>query len=555
MLVGAVAFALLTAYVWRRRLSSAGSGLILCLVATGTWGLGYALELSSGTIGSIELWGDLKYLGILLLPPAWLTFVLQYTGQAKRLSGRAMVLLAIEPLVVLVLLAFDGTHDLIRYFPPGTVAANHPQASIGPLFWFHLVYTSVVLWIAFGLLVARLVRVSRIYRRQSAILFVAAVLPYLANVLYNFDVGPFGRIDLTPFLFVGTCAVLVWGAFRFKLLELRPVARGLIFATISDGVLVLDHLGRVIDANPAAERLLGQPIASAIGQPVERLLPRWAPHLADPTAWDHGLRRAIEVDLEGRTYELAVSPLPDLQGEYAGQLLVARDITDRKWAEEDLRTTLERLRTVDEQRQSLLARLVDAEEEERRRIAASVSGRTLQSVSTALVRLRAFSLLMEEDERSELLNDIALPLARGLDDLRGLLVELRQPVFDRSGLVAALDDYAEPIRQTGAEVEVKARLGKELSEQARVNAFRIAQEALTNVRSHALASMVTIGVEESGEGLLLRIEDNGVGFDQGDTEDAPGLASMRRRAEDAGGWLRLESAPGEGTTVECWLPI
>jgi PAS domain S-box-containing protein len=555
MLVGALAFALFTAYVWRRRLSSAGSGLILLLVATGTWALAYALELNAGTLRGIQLWGDLKYLGILLLPPAWITFVLQYTGQTRRLSGRAMALLAIEPVTVLALLAIDGTHDLIRYYEPGTDPSRHPQAQSGPLFWVHLAYTSVVLWASFGLLVTRLMRVSRLYRRQSAILFAAVVLPYIANLLYNFDVGPFGRLDLTPFLFVGTCAVLLWGAFRFNLLELRPVARSQIFETISDGVLVVDHLGRVIDANPAAERLMAQPIGRAIGQPVERLVPRWAPHIADPSAWDHGLGRSVEVDLAGRTYELAVSPLPYRQGEYAGQLLVARDVTDRAWAEEDLRTTLERLRTVDEQRRDLLARLVDAEEEERRRIAASVSGRTLQSISTALVRLRALSRTMNEADRAELLNQVAIPLTRGLDDLRGLLVELRQPVFDRSGLVAALEDAAEPIRQTGAEVEVKARLGKELPEQARVNAFRIAQEALTNVRSHALASMVTISVEESGEGLLLRVEDNGVGFDLASSLDAPGLASMRRRAEATGGWLRIESAPGEGTIVECWLRV
>jgi signal transduction histidine kinase len=267
--------------------------------------------------------------------------------------------------------------------------------------------------------------------------------------------------------------------------------------------------------------------------------------------------RATEAELAGRSYELLVSPLLDRRGRPVGQLIVARDITDRKWAEEDLRATLERLRTVDEQRRHLLARLVDAQESERRRFAGSLNSEALQSVSTALVRVRVLSRSLQVEERERWLQEVALPLTAGLDQLRGVLSELRQPVFDRSGLAAAIDEYAEAIRATGAEVEVKSQVSRDLPEETRITAFRIAQEALTNVRAHALASMVTITVEESGEGLLVRIEDNGVGFTPeqlAGEHPTPGLGSMRERAEAAGGWLRVESAPGEGATVLYWLP-
>ncbi|HEY4791071.1 MAG TPA: histidine kinase N-terminal 7TM domain-containing protein, partial [Actinomycetes bacterium] len=73
---------------------------------------------------------------------------------------------------------------------------------------------------------AALVRASRVYRRVTTILIVSLVVPYVVNLLYNFDVGPFGRFDLTPFLLIGSCLVLVWGLFRFRLLGIRPVARG-----------------------------------------------------------------------------------------------------------------------------------------------------------------------------------------------------------------------------------------------------------------------------------------------------------------------------------------
>ena len=82
-------------------------------------------------------------------------------------------------------------------------------------------------------------------------------------------------MDLTPFAFVLTTAVLVWGV-QFSLLDLRPVARSQIFRTISDPVLVLDPDGRVLDANPAAGRLVDRPPAEVVGQPVAELLPTWS---------------------------------------------------------------------------------------------------------------------------------------------------------------------------------------------------------------------------------------------------------------------------------------
>jgi PAS domain S-box-containing protein len=554
LLVGAIGFCLGIAYVWRRRSSSAGSGLLLVLLAAALWSVFYALELSGADLATRQLWGDLKYLGLVLLPPAFLIFVLQYTGQSKYLRWWVMLLVAVEPLVVLVLLAVDGTHDLIRFYPPGSTVETMPVAANGSLFWPNAVYSYGLIWLAMGLYIARLGRMSGIYRRQSIVLFLALLIPFAANVLYDLDVGVFGRVELTPFLLTLSCAALIWGLFRFRLLDLLPVARSRIFQTIGDAVMVLDRLGRVLDVNPAAERLLGTPLAGSVGQAFDHLLPGWAPQLAEPSEEV----RSTEAERGGRTYELTITPLNDRRGRLSGHLLVAHDITDRKWAEEDMRMTLERLRGVDEQRQHLLSRLVDAREDERKRIAGSLYSESVQSVSTVLVRLRVAGLSMEPGERQRWLEDVTLPLTNGLDHLRGLLAELRQPIFDRSGLAAALDEYAQPIRDTGAVVEVKSQVGKDLPEETRMSAFRIALEALSNVREHSLASMVIISVEESGDGVLVRIEDNGVGFAHRDLPNLPpptlGISTMRERAKAAGGWLRVESAPGEGTTVEYWLP-
>src|SRR5215217_4763360 len=307
--------------VWRRPSDATIASLLAVLTGAVWWSVCSALELSAGDLAGREYWGDLKYVGVVLLPPAYLAFVLQCSGRRRwpRWLGPA---LAVEPLAVLLLLAGAATHDLVRYYPAGATLATSQAAEAGSLFWPHLLYNNALIWAGTVLLVVTLSRMSRLYRGQSLLLVGAILLPIVLNLLFNLRVGPFRQVDLTPFAFVLTTAVLVWGVYQLSLLDLRPVARSQIFRTISDPVLVLDPDGRVLDANPAAGRLVGRPPAEMVGQPVTELLP----------AWDEGL----EITLDGHIYDLAISALPARQRQPGGHLVVARDVTERRQVEERL---------------------------------------------------------------------------------------------------------------------------------------------------------------------------------------------------------------------------
>ena len=236
---------------------------------------------------------------------------------------------------MLLLLAGAATHDLVRYYPAGATLATTQAAEAGPLFWPHLLYNNALIWTGTVLLVVTLSRMSRLYRGQSLLLVGAILLPIMLNLLFNLRVEPFRQVDLTPFAFVLTTAVLVWGVYQLSLLDLRPVARSQIFRTISDPVLVLDPDGRVLDANPAAGRLAGRPLAEVVGQPVGQLLPTWSPTVASAMA--AGAEQATEeVTRDGRIYDLAISALPERQRQPGGHLVVARDVTDRRQVEEKL---------------------------------------------------------------------------------------------------------------------------------------------------------------------------------------------------------------------------
>src|SRR6266508_1034401 len=342
MLGGAAFFAVAVGYVWRRRGDALAVSLLVMLLAGLEWSVAYALELSSADPAARQLWGDLKYVGICLLTPAWLAFVFHYTGRVRWPSRLVGALLAVEPLALLLLLANDASHNLVRFYPPDGGAV----AKAVPLFWVHLVYTDLLLWTGTAVFILASARLSRLYRRQSIVVFVSVLLPWAVNLLFNLDVGPFGQVDLSPFAFTLTAGVLVFGVFRFGLLDQRPVARSQIFETIKDPVLVLDPWGRVIDANPAAERLVGRKAAAAVGQPAVRLLPALGDHAA-------GQATASELTVAARTYDMVVSSLPGRPGRRGGQLVVARDVTERRQAEQALRTAFEREQAATEHLRSL----------------------------------------------------------------------------------------------------------------------------------------------------------------------------------------------------------
>jgi len=242
--------------VWRRRLAVGRVSLTLILLAAAAWSAAYALELVTVGRVSREIWGSLEYVGTTLLAPAWLAFVLEYTGRREHITRRLLGLLAIEPLLVFAALLNPFTHDLIRHFGPGPVAPV-PVVEVGWLYWVHFAYTNALVVAGTGLLVVRLLRVSLLYRRQSTILLAAVVFPMVANLASSLQLPLADRYDPTPIGVSLGALVLVWGAFRYRLLDLIPVARGAAFDWILDPILVVDAYGRVVDRNPAAIRVLG----------------------------------------------------------------------------------------------------------------------------------------------------------------------------------------------------------------------------------------------------------------------------------------------------------
>lgn len=325
-LSSAVLVACLAVYVGRHRRVAGGLPLTVVLAA-GAIGYGaYAMELWS-TGPARQAWGDVKYLGVVVVPPAFLAFNLAYTGRSRWLTRRLFAGLGVVPALVLVLLAVPATHRWVRHYPPGQLYATFGSARLGPIGDVFVGYSAVLVLIAAGVTIFTLTRISRLYRRQVTILGAALAVPWMLNLLFDFSVGPFARFDPTAEAFLLAGAILVWGVFRFRLADLAPLAMATVVEQMPEAVIVLDAYGRIVDLNPAGQALLSKSKAAAVGRPLTDLM-RWPGHSFSPTKMTAEI--VVTHGASARHYEATVSPLSAGPQPGGGHLVVLRDITERK---------------------------------------------------------------------------------------------------------------------------------------------------------------------------------------------------------------------------------
>ena len=263
--------------------------------------------------------------------------------------------------------------------------------------------------------------------------------------------------------------------------------------------------------------------------------------------------------------DVRYTPMRDEDGTARGVIGVAVDITEQRRTEREreetevkLRQSYQVLRQRGRERRRLLASLVTVQEEERRRIAAGIHDDTLQVLANLgfhLERLRRRSEARGAD--TDVLDHLDQSLQMAVDRLRRLVFDLRSMSLDQEGLVAALRQLVEDMgRETGMAVEQTGAILSEPEGEARVALYRIAREAIVNVRKHSGARHCELSIEEIDGWYRVIVRDDGRGFDTSAATEPGhiGLISMNERRILVGGRMEVVSSPGNGTTVSVWLP-
>jgi signal transduction histidine kinase len=244
---------------------------------------------------------------------------------------------------------------------------------------------------------------------------------------------------------------------------------------------------------------------------------------------------------------LPVPPGPEFERE---QLRVLNDKLVEKVAE---------LERASEHRRHLLGLVMNAQEHERQRIADGIHDDSLQTVVAVGLALANVRRRVEDQQALESVERLQQVVKLAAQRLRSLLFELRPTELQRQGLVAALRAYLQHVeREEGLAFMIDDRLASEPEPELRGFVYRVAQELLINVRKHAGASRVDVTLSMRDGRHVINVRDDGVGFDVAEALRARpghlGLAALTERMQQAGGVLRVESAPGAGAVVEFEVP-
>jgi signal transduction histidine kinase len=216
-------------------------------------------------------------------------------------------------------------------------------------------------------------------------------------------------------------------------------------------------------------------------------------------------------------------------------------------------------------RRQLLAKVISAQEEERKRIARELHDESTQALTALIMSTQAAQDALPQglDREKERLARAKAQAVRVLVEMRQMILDLRPTALDDLGLIPAIRWYAEThLQPLGIHFSIKAVGAKRrLPPQIETSLFRISQEAINNVAKHSRAKKTTIQLEVRGEEARCSVEDDGVGFDveaclaRRDPDQGLGLLGVRERVSLLGGSLTIESGPGKGTKLQVTIPL
>jgi PAS domain S-box-containing protein len=373
----------------------------------------------------------------------------------------------------------------------------------------------------------------------------------------------------------------------------------LLIESVTDySIIIQDTDGLIEIWNPGAERMFGYTSAEAVGQSIEII---FTPEDRARGAHIEEMERAREqghatderwhVRKDGSRFYVSGVLTLLRDGKLIGYAKIARDLTESKRVEEELRSAREELeqrvgertrelaeanealrvenaerRRIEKARLQLLRQLIRVQDDERRRIARDIHDHLGQQSTALRLQLEALKAMCAPyEELCEPIEQTEKIAARLDADVDFLAWELRPAALDDLGLAAALDNF---VREWSKHYNIPADFHgtgtgtstatTRPSPEVEINLYRIAQEALNNTYKHAQASRVDVLLERRDGSIVLIIEDQGVGFDPNDKEQAGnglGLLGMAERAALIGGTLEIESAPDQGTTVYARVPV
>jgi len=314
---------------WRERPEPGAVPLTALMAGVCWWAAALFFRLEATGLREKTLWFDAGWLGIAVIPVAWLLFSVEYTGNSQYVTRRRIILLSIIPVASAVLGLTNPSHNLV--YTDSTLVESHGALILdrtpGPWFWVITVYTLSIGLLGTLPLLDFVTSDVGTFRGQSFAILVGALTPVFTNTLFVLGALPTGGIDPTPISFSLSGISFLGALTRFRLFTTSPApirpAQNTVFQRMQEGVIVLDRGDNIIDLNTEAMRVLGGSHEELLGEPIQPLVPEINPLLEHSSEQDRATIRS-----GNSTYDASLNQITDTHGRPIGQVVTLHDITE-----------------------------------------------------------------------------------------------------------------------------------------------------------------------------------------------------------------------------------
>jgi len=315
---------------WRERPEPGSVPLAVMLAAQCLWSATLVFKLQATTFGAKIFWLNMSWIGVAVIPVAWLLFSLEYSGYTKYVRFRYIAPISIVPTITIGLALTYQYHDLI-YLSEQLVesgAVSTPQAA-GIWYWVSGAYT-YLLGIAGIIPLLGLVRSDvQAFQGQSSAILVGLLVPWVTNALYLMEAMPTNGVDPTPVAFSISGIAYLGAVTRFQLFKTNPspkrYARHLVFDQMQEGALVLDNNDYIVGMNDSAAHALNTTRTEALGSPADANFSSNLFHSHDTSKSDQTI---IHTTDGNRSYDISMTRITDFRNRTIGRVITLHEITE-----------------------------------------------------------------------------------------------------------------------------------------------------------------------------------------------------------------------------------